>query len=124
MRINDENILKEMRKNTDKSKRVNSYKVKYMKFNGQYEELTFNQGYDASTDCYNPFFICVYNSNNSSIISSSGSTIENAYNSLITSLIQYEGEAIRQREKYNAKLAKINGILNPDSDDDDFDNRF
>ena len=34
----------EQGKKLDKSKRVNSYKVKYMKFNGQYEELTFNQG--------------------------------------------------------------------------------
>lgn len=119
MRINDENLLREMRKDTDKSKRVNSYKVKYMKFNGEYEELTFKQGYDASIDVHNPFFVRVYGSGNEGCIASgSGYGIENAYNTLITQLILYKTRAENERNSANLKLAQIHGIIRPETEDD------
>lgn len=118
-RINDESLLRELRKNTEKHKRVNAYKVKYMKFDGTHEELLFKQGYDASTDVYNPFFIRIYDSKGSYIHSGSSSTIEGAYNSLITSLIKYKQKAEGERNEANGKLAQIMGIIKPDSDEDD-----
>jgi hypothetical protein len=122
MRINEVELLKELRKNTDKSKRVNSYKVKYLKFSGEYEELIFNQGYDAGTDCYNPFFVRVYSSDKNYLISGSADSIENSYNSLITSLIQYKDKAEKERDEANVKLAKILGVF--DIDADELDERF
>lgn len=118
MRINDESILKEMRKSLDKKERINSYKVKYMLHNGTYEELTFNQGYDASNDVYNSFFIRVYNSNNSYIVSGSGPTIEDSYNNLISSLILYLTNARQERDDSNKKLNLIYGIINPENEED------
>jgi hypothetical protein len=123
MRINDEQLLREMRKNTEKHKRVNSYKVNYMKHNGENEELTFNQGYDASTDVYNPFFVRVYNSQGSYIMGGTNSTIEGAYNRLITSLIQYKLKAETERNQAYVKLSKIMGIIAPDLEDE-IDDRF
>ena len=120
MRINDENVLKELRKNTEKSKRINSYKVNYMKHNGEYEQLTFNQGYDHSTDIYNPFFVRVYDSNGSCVHSGAGSTIENSYNSLITSLILYLTKTTMDLNSANSKMSQIVGIIRPNIDDDDF----
>lgn len=122
MRINDEQLLRDMRKNTEKHKRVNSYKVKYMKTDGKYEELTFNQGYDASTDVYNPFFVRVYG-DNGYIMGGTAPNIEDAYNKLITSLIQYKLKAETERNAAYAKLSKIMGIIAPDLEEE-YDDRF
>lgn len=122
MRINDEQLLRDIRKNTEKHKRVNSYKVKYMKHDGKYEELTFNQGYDASMDVYNPFFVRVYG-DNGYIMGGSAPNIEGAYNKLITSLIQYKLKAETERNQAYVKLSKIMGIIAPDLEDE-IDDRF
>jgi hypothetical protein len=122
MRINDEQLLREMRSNKEKHLRVNCYKVKYMKFDGKHEELLFNQGYDHSTDIYNPFFVRVYR-NGSYYHSGAGETIEAAYNDLITSLIQYKDKAETERNEAQAKLAKIIGIIAPDFQDE-YDDRL
>jgi uncharacterized protein YggL (DUF469 family) len=123
MRINDEQLLKDMRKNTEKHLRVNSYKIEYHNFNGKRVELTFNQGYDHSTDVYNPFFVRVYDENGY-VMGGTNSTIEGAYNSLITQLIQYKHKAETERNEARSKLAKIHGIIAPESDDDEYDDRF
>lgn len=114
MRSNDEAWLKEIRKNSEKNKRVNSYKIKYND-----EELTFNQGYDHSTDIYNPFFIRVYNSKGSYIMSGSGPTIEDSYNSLITSLIEYMTKSQNERDEANSKISKILGVIGVADEADD-----
>jgi hypothetical protein len=119
MRINDENILKELRKNKEKNKRINSYKVRYMKHNGVYEELLFNQGYDHSCDVYNPFFVRVYDSKGNYIHSGCGSTIENSYNGLISSLILYLEDARNKLNYQTVKLSEIQKIINPNYGDED-----
>lgn len=113
-----------MRKNKLKHHRVNSYKVNHLNFNGEIEELTFQQGYDASTDAYNPFFIRVYNGKGQYLHSASASTIEGAYNALITSLIRYKLKAEDERNDANSKLSQIFGIVKPESDDEEYDDRF
>lgn len=114
MRINDENILREMRKNEDKNKRKNSYKVEMRLHNGNKEKLTFLQYYDHSCDIYNPFHINVYNNKGDYIHSGSGATIEDSYNNLITSLILYMNKAKEENHISNDKLTKILGICCPE----------
>ena len=123
MRINDESVLRELRKNKEKNKRINAYKVNYLRIDGQKVDLLFNQGYDASTDYYNPFFVRVYNEAGSYIMGGSSGTIEGAYNELITQLIQYKDKAENERNEAYLKLSKILGILVP-TDDNELDERF
>lgn len=123
MRINEENILKEMRKSQEKSKRINSYKVSFMQFNGKNEDLTFNQGYDASTDVFNPFFVRVYKDKNY-IMSGTGDNIEKSYNSLITQLIQYKEKAEIERNTAIDKLSQVYKIINPINDNEDLNDYF
>jgi hypothetical protein len=124
MRINDENLLREMRKNTEKNKRVNIYNVKYRKHNNEEVELLFNQGYDASTDVYNPFFVRVYNEKGSYVMGGTNSTIEGAYNRLITQLILYKEKAETERNEAYVKLSKILAIIAPNIDEDEIDDRY
>lgn len=124
MRINDENTLREMRKDSDKSKRRNSYKVKVLKFNGERVEYTFQQFYDHSYDVYNPFKIWVYDEKGSNIASGSGPTIEDSYNNMIIDLIEYRDLAREERNESNNKLGKIIGIVSPLIEIPDCDNCF
>ena len=101
MRIHDEIILKAMKKNENKSERRNNYKVKYLKPNGKYEELTFSQYYDHSCDCYNPFHVNVYSESGDNIMSGCGPSIESSYNSLITQLIIYMTQYREEKAESN-----------------------
>lgn len=123
MRINDETLLKELRKNKDKSKRANNYKIKAIITEvGKKSELTISQGYNASNDIYNPFFVRVYDENGSQVHSGVGATIEQSYNSLLASLIFYKNKAEKARNEANTKLFKIYNIIAPE--EDDYDDRF
>lgn len=124
MRIHDDNALREMKKNEDKSKRENNYKVKMLWMNGTKEELTFRQYYDHSCDVYNPFHINVYDSKGNYITSGCGPTIEDSYNNLITSLIQYKSKAEKERNKANEMLSKIVSVVSPLIDSPDCDSCF
>lgn len=124
MRITDENTLREMRKDSDKSKRKNSYKVNVLKFNGERVEYTFQQFYDHSCDVYNPFIVYVYDENGSNIASGSGSSIEDSYNNMIISLIQYRDQSREERDNSNKKLGKIIEVVKPLIEIPDCDNCF
>jgi hypothetical protein len=119
MRINDNALLKEMKKNPDKSQRYNNYKVSYLKMNGTKEELSFKQYYDHSTDIYNPYHVNVYDSKGNNVMGGCGPTIEDSYNSLVTQLIQYMQKAESDRNTANQKLNQILAVVSPESDLDD-----
>ena len=108
MRINDENLLREMRKNPDKRKRVNSY---------EHRGLLYNQGYDHSTDVYNPFFVHVYK-DNSYLMGGSGATIEEAYHNLIHQSLLYMQQYRDERNDYANKVGQVLSIFKKEIQED------
>lgn len=112
-RINSEQELQELRKNPDKTKRRNAYKV---------GDLMINQFYDASTDYLNPFKAYVYK-DGSYLMGGSGATIEDSYNNLILQSLKYMEQYKQERNDLITKIDKVNAILNPDKDDE-IDDRF
>ncbi len=109
--IYNEQELKDLRNNIDKSKRANYYELK---------GFTYKQFYDHSTDVYNPFKVYVYK-DNGYVMGGVGPTIEAAYHNLILSSIEYMEKYKQERNELINKVAKVNSILNPDKDEDEND---
>lgn len=114
MMIRDNEVLKQMRKDPDKTKREHYYKVK---------DLTFRQSYSNSTDYYNPYSVYIYDSKQQYIASGSGPSIEDSYNNLIQGLIRYMLEYRDTSLKQSDTLSKISGLIGCCNSDEQ-DNRF
>lgn len=114
MRINDENILRDMRKNKEKSQRENCY---------EHRGLKYRQFYDASTDAYRPYKIYVYQ-NGTYVGGGCGTNIEESYNDAIASTLLFQLQYLKERNELIQRVGQAMSILSPQSDTDDNDDRL